>query len=193
MVMCLDLHERRPGESDMRHRGARGIFAGITDPRLRALLSHWLEARGDQAVPERRHIDPTRVAPLLAYMWICGKVPGTDRFRFRLAGDEIRTLIGKPVAGAYIDELFPNAADDLVAALETVLRTPAIHYVNGPLYRDGARRIQAERLALPVSEQGALSTVLGATIFSWPHKRGAVGAEIRVGVEPTIIPVSQLS
>ena len=191
-MMCLDVDERQPGECDMRHRGAETFLSSIADARLRALLQHWLDLRGDRLVPERREFDPGQVAPLLSYIWICAREPATGRFRFRLAGDEIRTLLGKPVAGAYVDELFPDDAGDLEAALGTVLSVPAIHHVNGPLYRDGARRIQAERLALPVSEQGSLQTVLGATIFSWPRRHNAIGAELNGELQPTIVPVSHL-
>ncbi|MGO8919217.1 MAG: PAS domain-containing protein [Stellaceae bacterium] len=160
---------------------------------MRAFLRYWLTLRGDQLVPDRGDFDPIEVSPILRYFWICRKEPETGRFRFRLAGEEIRHLIGKPVAGAYVEDLFPIIAHQLHEALETVVSVPALHHAHGPLYRGDSRWIHAERLALPARQKDNVTTVLAATIFSWPENKKRSGAQLAGDVEPTIIPVSELT
>jgi hypothetical protein len=156
-------------------------------------LKYWLLLRGTELVPARADFDPISVAPILKYIWICSKEEGNGRFRFRLAGEEIRSLIGKRLAGAYVDELFPSKADQLNEQLEAVVGLPALHYVNGPLYRGEGYPIHSERLALPLRERDTIRTVLGVTVFSWPKEGARTGAKLETHIAPTIIPVSELS
>jgi hypothetical protein len=165
----------------------------ITDPRLQQFLRYWLSLRRGRLVPERRDFDPAEVSPILGYFWICRREPRSRRFRFRLAGEEIRGLVGKSIAGEYVDDVFPGTTTQIKQALEEVLMLPALHYLRGPLYRDGARSVLAERLALPMSDGGIVSAVYGATLFSWPRQGRVSAPQIDADLPPTIIiPVCEL-
>lgn len=186
--------QKRRGNGRGKQRSRTSELRRIVDPRLRSFLRYWLVLRGDRLVPDRRDFDPAEVAPLLGYFWICCKEPKSGRFRFRLAGDEIRNLVGRRVAGAYIEDVFPAVADELIEGLETILKEPALYHSHGPFYRGDNRWIEAERLALPVSFEGAVTSVLGATIFSWPAGGKPIAAQLVAGkISPTIIPVAEIS
>jgi hypothetical protein len=140
----------------------------LRDARLRRLLDYWIQLRDDEEVPERSAFDCTSIAALLPFVWLCRVEQGSGRFQFRLAGEEIRALIGKPVAGSYVDDLLPNIAGQFQDALAVILNLPAVCYFYGALCHDYLVSMEAESLALPLCDGDRPSTILGATVFSWP-------------------------
>ena len=159
----------------------------IADPRLRHFLRYWLRLRGDRLVPERGEFDAAEVAPVLSYFWVCQKEPETGRFRFRLAGEEIRWFLGKPVPGTYLDQLLPNITNNLEQQLEAVVSGPMLLHGFGALYRDDGYAVHGERLILPLRERGQVSVVMAATLFSLRDPNPVADTTT------TFVPVSQLS
>ena len=80
-------------------------FAHVRDERLRRLLRHWLERRGDGLAPRRSAIDPTAIGPILASVWMCDYLPADRRFRMRLAGEDINRLDGRNVTQCMFEEI----------------------------------------------------------------------------------------
>src|SRR5688572_18587213 len=137
------------------------------DARLQRLLDYWIKLRSDEDIPERSAFDCTSIPTLLPFVWLCRVEADSGRFQFRLAGEEIRSLFGRPVAGSYVDDLLPSIAGQLQTALAAILNLPAACYFYGTLCHDYLTSIGAESLALPLCDGSRPSTILGATVFSW--------------------------
>src|SRR3546814_10201697 len=72
-------------------RGARGggvMLPAIKTQRLRLLMEHYLEVRGDRRMPSRRDIDALRLGPALPIIWMSEYEPAAGPFRSRLAGED---------------------------------------------------------------------------------------------------------
>jgi len=162
------------------------------DARLRCLLDNWLSLRGGRPIPDRSALDCAAISTLLPYVWICRQEPETGRFAFRLAGDEIRWLLGKPVAGAYVEDLLPNIAGAFNAALNAALSQPAICYFRGLLPHVDLFSIETESLALPLSDGDRATTILAATIFGWPATRATHQAAFAQQPGPRLVSVAAL-
>lgn len=172
--------------------GVPAAFPRFGDDSLQGLLRYWLSLQVDGRVPERTDFDPTRVPALLSRFWIIQREPGTGRYRFLLAGEQIRSLFNRRVADIYVDDLFKGHEAAMHDALSQVVDTPAIHYAVGPLYRAGLYPLHTERLALPMAENGVVTSVYGATLYRRPTAAPSSDTEFIDGVRPVVLPVSDL-
>lgn len=75
----------------------------VIAPELKVLLDYWLSLRAEGPVPDRGLFDPAVVKQLLARFWVIRRDPSTGRYRFTLAGEQIRELLGRKVTGVYIE------------------------------------------------------------------------------------------
>lgn len=172
-----------------------GVPAGLPkfqNPDLQSLLRYWLSLREDGGVPERTDFDPIRIPSLLSRFWIVRREAESGRYRFLLAGEQIRNLLGRRVAECFVEDLFPGHEEAMRAALAQVLDTPAIHYTIGPLYRAGLHPVPTERLALPMAENGQVNTVYGATLYRKPTKAAGAATEYVHNTDAVVIPVKEL-
>ena len=142
-------------------------FAHVKDERLRRLLAHWLERRGDDIAPARSAIDPTAITPILSSVWMCDFLPGERRFRMRLAGEEINHLYGRAITHSYFEDIIaPTMLADVMRRYLRVVEEPAIMHCGGHIYLASERSQVGERVVLPLAdESGALTHVIGASVF----------------------------
>jgi hypothetical protein len=82
----------------------------LDDSRLRRLLAHWLEKRGERLFPTRADLDPIEFPYILGYVTLVDveREPGSQpsrRYRFRLDGSILVELSGTNYTGRYLDEL----------------------------------------------------------------------------------------
>lgn len=174
-------------------RGGRpAAYPKFGDENLHALLRYWLSLKGNDEVPDRRDFDPARVPALLSRFWIIRREAETGRYKFLLAGEQIRALFGRRVADIYVDDLFGEHESVMHIALGEVIDTPAIHYAVGPLYRAGMYPLHTERLALPMAENGVVNTVYGVTLYQRPTAAPSTSAEFIGGAEPVVLPIRDL-
>src|SRR3546814_1114768 len=85
-------------------------FPHVVDPKLRGLLVHWLEVRGDRLIPARGDLDPARIAPVLPFIWLCDYECGPDLLRYRLSGEELNTIYGFSLKGRELGSVFPETS-----------------------------------------------------------------------------------
>ena len=150
-----------------------GILSNDIDPRLQSLYDHWLEARRGTLIPNRRDIDPVAIWSVLPFVWMCDYINESGRFRFRLAGEEIRRVHPRIAFGRYIDEfLSPQALARIQPFYREVLAldggAPAILHMRGFVYRMTEHGLSAtgERLVLPLLDgEGDPRFIFGATLY----------------------------
>jgi hypothetical protein len=110
------------------------FYNAITSPDLKAVASHWNEARGDRPMPRWIDINPRAIKKQLHIIWSYTYDSGTDSFIGRLAGEEIKNVFGshfRDVSELYPTEDFP----DLFARSKRVMSEPAFFHGAGMVFR----------------------------------------------------------
>jgi len=141
------------------------MLPAIKSQRLRRLLEHYLEARGERHLPSRRDIDPTRLGPVLPIIWISEYESAAGTFRYRLAGEEVNQVWGRSVAGCLLsDFVLPERFKPTNEAFLKVMREEMALLASGPVYRCNDRIGLGERLVLPLASDGITADgLIGAT------------------------------
>lgn len=141
------------------------MLPAIKSERLRRLLEHYLEARGERRMPSRRDIDATRLGPVLPIIWISEYEPAAGTFRYRLAGEEVNDVWGRSVAGCLLsDFVLPERFLATNEAFLKVMREEMALLASGPVYRCNDRIGLGERLVLPLASDGVTGDgLIGAT------------------------------
>jgi hypothetical protein len=170
---------------------ALDAFAHVKSERLRRLLGHWLERRGDGLAPRRSMIDPTAIGPILSSVWMCDYLPAERRFRMRLAGEEINRLYGRNVTQCSFEEIIaPALLTDVLRRYRRVVEEPAILLCSGHIYLASNRSEIGERLVLPLSDDsGAIMHVIGASVYRMELKLGE-GPITRESMTETFTPLA---
>jgi len=148
-------------------------FSHVRDDRLHLILQHWLERRGEDGIPLRSAIDPTAIASVLPNIWLCEYQTAAERFRMRLAGEEINKLYGRNISRCYFEEI----ADEkflpiMMRRYRRVIEQPAILHCAGHIYFANASRVIGERLGLPLrTEDGQVLQIIGASVYDIPSQQ----------------------
>jgi hypothetical protein len=163
----------------------------IRNQRLRTLLEHYLEVRGERRMPSRRDIDALRLGPALSVIWVCEYVAAAGTFRYRLAGEEVNEIWGFAVAGRLLSDFVPP--ERFVPTNESflkVLREEAALIASGAVYRCSGRIGLGERLVLPLASDGVTADgLIGAT-----HRDPPVDIELVTTSEQvtSYVPIDEL-
>jgi hypothetical protein len=134
---------------------------------LKRLLAYWIEKRGDRRAPARAGIDPLEIAPLLPYVMLIDVEHAPLRFRYRLVGTEVVKNIGADMTGRYLDEFVRLGRDaPMMADYARVATWGAPVCAIWEYSRGDGRHVRYERLALPLSRDGATVDMLfGGAVF----------------------------
>ena len=143
------------------------VQLGIRSPKLRHILSHWLDSRTDRLMPRCQDIRPAKIKAELPLVWQYRYDSVQDEFIGGFAGAQIERLIGRPIKNACFRHLHPGDLH-LFARAKRVLSDPAIFYGHGPLFKQRERQSIGERIILPFSDAGgAAAGIFGATDYSY--------------------------
>ncbi|NMM44870.1 PAS domain-containing protein [Rhodospirillaceae bacterium KN72] len=136
-------------------------YAFAEDSRLRLLFDQWQAVRGNRQIPDRRDFDPLDMVPILPMLWLCDYHAKEDVFRFRLAGDRVREMHGRPVNGVPITDLVDDEAHKrtLHAILMRVIDGPLILFTDGYLYHCQNRYVRGRRLILPMTSGDGMGLI----------------------------------
>lgn len=147
---------------------ATGPSCPVRCRHLLDVLAWWQAARPVGGVPYRRAIDPAAFPRALPCVWLCDYEPAAGEFRYRLAGEDINAVFGRPLKGRTLAAAFPTAAgvEAVHGALWRVIAEPAVGHAEGPVYSWLGRQRPGERLMLPLlDDAGRCTAVLGATRY----------------------------
>jgi hypothetical protein len=159
--------------------------ACVRSPNLKAVVAHWAQAKGAQAMPSWEQLSPARVARQLPLIWSYRYDWALDKFSGRLAGDKICQIFGKNIRGLSLDEIFPPDAVDWTHRLyRRVVQGPALYRSTGRVFSHIRRGGIGERVILPLSSDGIQGDgILGATDYRYPHPSSVGEAEMEVETE----------
>jgi hypothetical protein len=152
-------------------------------PKIKALYDYWLSIHPPGGgLPGRRHLDPLDIPELLPNIWMIDvtRNPNADtpmRMRFRLVGTEIVKFTGRDVTGFWLDQVYPDYGNTAAfrAHRDCAERGAPGYRKSGVLSNPGRHFIEAERLYLPLAEDGRqVDIVLVMTLYSGepPRRRG---------------------
>ncbi len=144
-------------------------FEHVRNPALRHVVSYWFDICGGRPMPARRDINPIEIRSALAQIWLCDYLSESDRFRYRLAGDEINDFWGFNLSGKYLDEIVPaERLASVTKKYRMATELPAIVYDRGCLSLTEEIKRNGERIILPLSDDGrTVNALLGATHRDW--------------------------
>lgn len=142
----------------------------LRDKRLHLLLDHWLDRRGGDGIPLRSAIDPSAIVSVLPFIWLCEFNMAEERFRMRLAGEEINKLYGRNISSSYFDEITDAAFLPIMnRRYRRIIEQPAILHCSGLIYFSNSSPVVGERLALPLRmEDGRITQIIGVSIYDFP-------------------------
>jgi hypothetical protein len=141
---------------------------------LRAFHAHWAEARRGAAVPYRAHIDPRRIAPLLADTFVAERIaPGLTRLR--IAGMNLSDLMGMEVRGMPLSSFIAPASREAFALhmVDLFDRPATLRMALWSKGGTGRPELRGTLVLLPLrSDLGDVSRALGCLLTT-----GAAGRE----------------
>lgn len=137
----------------------------IKSARLKTLLEHYLEVRGDRRMPARQDIDALRLGPVLPVIWVSEYEAAAGTFRYRLAGEEVNQIWGMSISGHLLSDFVrPERFDATNEGFLKVMREEVALVASGPIYRCTDRIAIGERLVLPLASDGVTGDgLIGAT------------------------------
>lgn len=128
----------------------------IVSPILSRALQHWESIRGERGMPARSQFDPAKIPrPLLPHILLIDLEGDEDarRFRWRLIGTHVTTMLGRDMTGRWFDEIYDEIT---LEALTTgpkwaiAHRRPVRTVGQAPV--DERNFLRSENLHMPLSD-----------------------------------------
>lgn len=141
----------------------------IQAPVLRAALQVWRDACGGKPMPSRADIDVLDIPrDVLAHILLIDVEPGPpERFRWRLIGTHVTSMLGRDSTGGYFDELYsPEAAAALLTGPRWAIANRRPVRTLGHASFVGKAHIRSENVDMPLSDDGErVSMIFVASLF----------------------------
>jgi hypothetical protein len=136
---------------------------------LHHLVAWWFDKRGERLMPALCDVDPIEISSVLKQVWLCDYLPQSDRFRYRLAGEEINDFWGCSLSGKHQDEIVPaERRASVTKRSRMAIDLPAIIHDRARLSLAEEITRNGERIILPLSDDGrTVNALLGATDRKW--------------------------
>ncbi len=167
-----------PPDQNARMTRFQTLDAAIQSPALKAVFSHWLDARGERAMPAWRHIDAAAIGKHLPMVWAWRFDFTLGTFIGRLAGEEIIAVLGKEIRGRRLEQCFPADSGPVVLErYKMVMAGPRIMHSTGHVYMKTGRHGIGERMVLPLADDG----INGDGLLGVTQYRLNIGDAKRVG------------
>lgn len=127
----------------------------IHEQEIREIFQYWLERRPPNGVPDRGSIDPKTIPYKYLPSLFLYEAEPEGRFRCKLIGTDITSILGKDETGQYLDETLDLAVAEerLELFKQAVASGRPVYYRYLALTARGDLRVFA-RILLPVSSAG---------------------------------------
>ena len=146
----------------------------------RELYDYWNGRRGEEAMPERRDIDPAAIRRILADSFVLAVEPGQQP-RFRVAGTKVCELFGRELRGEDFMGLWGHETAPQMRDFVSLVAGEGIGILAGVIMEAGdGLACPLELLVLPLSHQGkGGQRMLGSLVpleqpFWLGHAAGAI-------------------
>jgi hypothetical protein len=147
------------------------------DVEIQRALDYWRAIRGLRTAPNVEDLDvlqiPRSVLPLISLVDI--EYDPEPRFRWRLIGTAITTVLQRDMTGRYWDEIYSEDVFNLFAEpTKNVLRTGKPMRFTARAHVAGKEIYDAEHLYMPLSgPEGRIDRIFAITAFTYAEQRAA--------------------
>lgn len=143
------------------------MVAHISSTALKQLYRYWSDKRVDRTLPSRGDIDPGELKGLLPNVTLIDVELSPRRYLVRLAGTQVVAGYGEEQTGRYLHELdFGDIGDQTLAMMDDIVEFHRPSYASGEFQKRNGKCIRFERLAMPLSSDGAVvDKILGGVVF----------------------------
>jgi hypothetical protein len=141
------------------------IAGAIHSPAIRAVYEFWMRFWTTGRLPTFDDLDPAAIKEALPYLWVLRYERATDRFAYRVVGEEVNRFYGRNMSGQQVDLAMSADLAEVFSgrARRVVLDRQALHLV-GKVYRLVGYDAFGERLYLPLApSRNDDGGVIGAT------------------------------
>jgi hypothetical protein len=127
----------------------------IDEDDLRQLYFYWLSKKTSRFPPPRSVVEPSEIRSLLPFLFIIEVDHDQQRFRYRLAGSDVETLVQARLHGLWLDEALRSPLREFfdeafcIAAFDR-----KVHYRKNTLHLAERPYIRYSRILLPLSNTG---------------------------------------
>ncbi|MEQ8589440.1 MAG: PAS domain-containing protein [Thalassobaculaceae bacterium] len=151
--------------------GAEDFLKRAQSDAVRDVLAYWISIHPGDRLPARADFDPLDIPKSLPSLVLTDVERNPYRFRVRLMGMGVVDAIGRDFTGSYLDEVWPNAEDQLlirhrIEVVETGL--PSYRYGRSPTqFRLDFAAL--ERVFIPFAASGRdVDVILSAVTYLQP-------------------------
>src|SRR5258708_11173475 len=168
---------------------ASRVLAQAKSPVVAACYEHWLQKRAQSgwSLPGRQHLDLIEMKGVLPHLVLIDVVRHGvyHRLRIRFSGTYVTDILGRDVAGLYIEHSgYPHAFDELYRRFSTVVDEKALVYGVSPSPARHLDFLEYEHLTLPLAADGQTVDMLFGVSCALPYSK--VPARHEYGVAPLI-------
>jgi hypothetical protein len=141
------------------------FWTAIESDQLRAVVTHWQEARGAKQAPSFSDLRPSVIAKQLPIIWCYRYDAAQSEFIGRLAGEAIARAFDRPFKDTPMSQLQRNHGHDRFAdRARRVVSEGLAFRGTGLMFKQQDRYAVGERIILPISnDAGEADSILGAT------------------------------
>jgi hypothetical protein len=135
--------------------GGKAFRAQLVVPEQRQLYDYWIEIAGEEQLPSRAALNPSRIARLLPGVSLVDVCHPLEESKIRLAGTKLREAYDREVTGLKVNEL--DWGDKRDYWLEALARSahqaePSQGILRGPM--QGKEHVVQYWLKLPLRTSG---------------------------------------
>lgn len=145
--------------------GERAISEQIEDARLRAVFSYWQDKAGGRPMPARTDIDPAELKPYLPNLALIDVEGDPPRYRYRLVGTELTSILGRELRGRHVDEMPLLHRRFALAAYDKLLHERMPTYARIDTFIPFLFSVRYERLLLPLAPDGERVNMVLAAFY----------------------------
>ncbi len=146
----------------------------IDEEDLRQLYFYWLKRKAGRFPPPRDRIDPVDLRHLLPSIFIIEVDHEQERFRYRLAGSDVESLVLTKLHGRWLDEAVISPLREFFDESFCICAFQRkVHFRRNTLHLAGRPYIRYARILLPLSNDGEkIDHLLGCIKIDQRFARG---------------------
>jgi hypothetical protein len=128
------------------------ISGAIRSPAVRIVYDFWMSFWTTGRLPTFDQVDPAAIKAALPYLWVLKYERKTDRFTYRIVGEEVNRFYRRNMSGQRIDTAMPAELAAVFAGRgrRVIQDRQALHLV-GKVYRLAGYDAFGERIYLPLA------------------------------------------
>jgi len=151
---------------------ATPAFLGDCDPRVQAIYEYWDGKRNGRRMPSRGDIDPVEIPSFLPCIILVDVSHDPVVCRYRLVGTDIVYRRGFDPTGKTVgDTYLGGSREQVLRHYREVVNLQTVKYVDEPFVEPRGWPVKAERLMMPLSNDG--DRVDMVFIYAiWNEKKG---------------------